>query len=42
MGKNKKLTENQINILNIAGSEQKERQTRKYNLVLIGKTFLFF
>ena len=36
MGNNKKLTENQINILNVVGSEQKERQSRKYNVILLG------
>ena len=32
MGKNKKLTENQINFLNVVGSEQ----NREYNVVLLG------
>ena len=26
----------QINILNVVGSEQKERQSRKYNVILLG------
>jgi hypothetical protein len=36
IGKNKKLTENQMNILSVVGAEQKERQFREENLVLFG------
>ncbi len=31
IGKNKKLTENQMNILSVVGAEQKERQFREEN-----------
>jgi hypothetical protein len=36
IGKNKKFTENQMNILSVVGAEQKERQFRTKNLVLFG------
>jgi len=36
VGKNKKLTENQIDILNEVGSKRKERRNREYYMVLFG------
>jgi hypothetical protein len=36
IGKNKKLTDNQMNILSVVGAEQKERQFREENVVLFG------
>jgi hypothetical protein len=36
IGKNKKLTENQMNILSVVGTKQKERQFREENVLLFG------